>query len=221
MSAEEIREMIVKGYTYKEVSEKLGVNKLKLYTMEILGLIPIRKYESKYTKVLNEIVRLYNEGRTYNEIAKTLGLSKSVVASILSMLHRMDKLPYKLKIKTIQTKFKPMIEKFIQDNNVFTTQDIMGLLKSVGVNASYETVHRILESMYESGEIKKVNIKALKSFLTRKFPSIIYYTNDDALIEYLTKHLHISNKRAFANKMIRVKLPEDVKRRIKLACWWE
>jgi DNA-binding CsgD family transcriptional regulator len=220
MSVERIRELYEKGYMYKDIARELGISErtlvIKIYAMQKLGLLQPRRKASRHLPV-DDIARLYLEGKRYEEIAKTLNLNFSTLTSILSILHKIGKVPYRMNARIIQTNFRPTIEKLIQSSGVFGAQDFLNALKKEGMNVPQATAVNILESLCESGELNKLNIKYLKGFLPRNSPNIIYYVNHDALIEYLLKHLHVHNRKSFISKLTKVKLPNDVRRRLTLA----
>jgi hypothetical protein len=211
----EIAEMYLKNHTYKEIAEKFGISRSSLatmlHTMRLLGLLPPTTAEYKHKQHINEIVKLYKEGKTYKEISETLKIPRIIVNYILTILHKTGEIPY-MPRKT--QKAYAIIDIFKQ-NNVFTLKDLISALEKEGIKLSYFTILKILDRLHKDKKIKRIDIKPLKGFLPKPFPNVLYYTDYDALANYLINHLNVINLNDLARKLAQVNLPDEVKAKIK------
>jgi hypothetical protein len=213
---EEVKKLFLEGYTYRQIAEKLGIKihnvNQKIYFLRVVGLLPSSLWEPKYKKLVPEIIKLYNEGKNIRQIAKILNVYFFIVGNIVSLLHKTGKLQYRQQYSSCV----PLLEKFIEQNKVFSIKDVREFLKKEGLSRSNKTLREHLDKLCENKKINKVYIANLKSFLpSRYYPNILYYTDYNALVNYLLQNLKVTDKKSFMRRVNTLFLPEEVKNKIK------
>jgi len=216
MMYEEIKKLYLEGYTHRQIAEKLGIKphnvNLRLHFMRVTGLLPPVLWESKHKKIVPEIIKLYNEGKSFRQIAKILNVSLNVVCYILAILHKSGKLQYRQQYSSCV----PFLEKFIEQNKVFSIKDVKEFLNKEGLSRSNKVIREHLDKLCENKKINKVYIANLKPFLpSRYYPNVLYYTDYNALVNYLIQNLKVTDKKSFMRRVNTLFLPEEVKNKIK------
>jgi transposase len=216
----ELIELYNQGYMYKDIAQKLGKHVLvvmrKIYILQLLGILKPRMVEKLKKYIPPELVKkLYIEGKTYDEIAKTLGIDRRMTIDILVTLHQLGMLPYRIPIHEPHKLNPEILGKVIDSNKVLTRLDFVDSLRKAGIEISYTDARYMLDKLCKEGTLRKIDIRRLRKFIKRNFPIVIYYKDEDALAEYLIKHMkNVKNKKSLIQKLNYTKLPPQVRETI-------
>ena len=84
------------GMGIHEIAEKMGVGSGAVYdyTRELRTK---QSYQYKYLQYDNDVIRMYKEGRTYDQIAEATGLNRGQVNTVIARLRDAGKIGRRLR----------------------------------------------------------------------------------------------------------------------------